>query len=152
MGQALYPHRQWQALAKLWESFYPATGLDEERQWLLAALEVSIPAFVALLVNHRPRALRGKSLLEVMSVAECHPARLAAYYQAWRASPAQMRAASPSLVFAVIGQARADGKMSPEEESTILADLLAYWALRSTLDSYESCARRPMARAAALVT
>jgi hypothetical protein len=51
-----------------------------------------------------------------------------------------MRRASPSLVFAVLGQARADGTISPEAESGLLADLLKEWALRSTLDSSEICA------------
>ena len=46
-----------------------------------------MPAFVALLVNHRPRALRGRSLMEVMDVAERQPARLAALYQHWLAQP-----------------------------------------------------------------
>jgi hypothetical protein len=149
MGDALYPHPQWDRLAALWEAFYPTAGLDEERQGLLAMLEASMPDFVALLVNHRPEALRGKSLIEAMSVAERQPARLAANYQSWRASPAQMRAAPPSLVFAAIGQARADGKISPEEESNTLANLLTYWAMRSTLDWSAICAAQPMTRVAA---
>jgi hypothetical protein len=143
VGRALYPHPQWERLANLWESFYPTAGLDPQRQRLLALLEASMPGFVALLVNHRPKTLRGKSLIEIMSVAERQPARLAAYYRSWRSSPVQMRAAPPSLVFAVIGQAKADGQVSPEEESTTLANLLAYWAFRSTLDTSASPVTRP---------
>ncbi len=104
-----------------------------------------MPGFVALLVNHRPKALRGKSLIEVMSVSERQPNRLAAYYQRWRTAKAEMRDAPPSLVFAVIGQAKADGKISPEEESRVLSQLLTYWALRSTLNTSEVCASRPTA-------
>jgi hypothetical protein len=44
-----------------------------------------------------------------------------------------MYQAAPVLVFAVIGQARADGILSPEHESILLARLLAHWALRNTL-------------------
>jgi hypothetical protein len=135
MGRALYPHPQWDRLAELWESFYPTAGLDEQRRRLLATLETSMPGFVTLLVNHRPKALRGRSLIEALSVNERHPARLAAYYRTWRTSPGLIRAATPSLVFAVIGQARADGEMSPEEESRILANLLTSWALRSTVEA-----------------
>jgi hypothetical protein len=51
-----------------------------------------------------------------------------------------MRDNPPSLVFAAIGQARADGTITPEEESDTLAYLLTYWALRSTLDIAEVCA------------
>lgn len=142
MGQALYPHRQWEQLSKLWESFYPVDDLDQERRALLAALEASMPSFVALLANHRPKTLRGKSLIEAMAVTERQPPRLAAYYQAWRRSPQRMRAAPPSLVFAVIGQAKADGHLGPEEESRMLVYLLTYWALQSTLNTSAVSANR----------
>jgi hypothetical protein len=144
MGRVLYPHRQWDALANLWELFYPTTDLDEERRRLLATLEASMPGFITVLVNHRPKALRGASLLEAMSVEDRQPARLAVYYRSWRTSPGRMRAMPPSLAFAVIGQARADGQMSPEEESSTLANLLTHWALRSTLDTSAICAIQPV--------
>jgi hypothetical protein len=146
IGQALYPHSQWGRLAELWESFYPIASLEEKTKGLLGILEATLPGFVALLVNHRPKSLRGKSLMEVMSVEERQPARLAAYHQEWSISPARMRVAPPSLVFAVIGQAKADGKLSPEEESKILSNLLTYWALRSTLDASAICAAGPTAQ------
>jgi hypothetical protein len=139
LGQTLYPHPQWARLAELWESFYPRAGLDEEIRRLLGILEATMPGFVALLVNHRPKSLRGKSLMEVMSVDGYQPARLAAFYRQWGASPARMGTLPPSLVFAIIGQAKADGKMSPEEESRVLATLLTHWALRSTLDTSVAC-------------
>lgn len=44
-----------------------------------------------------------------------------------------MYQSSPVLVFAVIGQARADGILSPEHESILLGRLLTHWALRNTL-------------------
>lgn len=89
--------------------------------------------------------------MEVMSVEERQPARLSAYYQFWRTSPAQMRKASPTLAFAVIGQAKADGKISPEEEGRLVANLLTYWALRNTLNISEICSARLMARVTAPV-
>jgi hypothetical protein len=146
MGQALYPHRQWAMAAKLWESFYPLDDLNPVTRALLESLTESIPSLVALIINHRPKLLGGRSLAEVMSVAERQPARLAAYHSAWRRAPRRMRDASPSLVFAVLGQARADGHLSPEEESRLLAYLLTYWALRRTLRSptrgASGCAKR----------
>ena len=51
------------------------------------------------------------------------PARLSNYWRAWRRSPAKMGKASPSLAFAVIGQAKSDGQITPEEESSLLAKL-----------------------------
>lgn len=146
MGNALYPHPQWDRLARLWESFYPLAGLDTERTQILARLETSMPGFVALLMHHRPKALRGRSLVEALDVRQRQPARLAALFQIWRRAPAAMYQAAPSLVFAVIGQARADGKISPEDESTLLAKLLTHWALRATLDIAAACTARPAQR------
>jgi hypothetical protein len=146
MGRALYPHPQWEAWAALWESFYPTGGLDEERLRVLAALEATIPALVSLLVHQRPKLLRGKSLLEALAVEERQPDRLQAYYQAWGASPNRMRNAAPTLVFAVVGQARAEGRITPEQESRILANLLTYWATDSALNISSICATQPMPR------
>jgi hypothetical protein len=144
IGRALYPHPQWKAWEALWELFYPPEGLDDQKRRLLAVLQATMPAFVSLLVDHRPRALRGKSLTEVMPVADRQPARLAAYYRSWGGSPVPMREASPTLAFAVIGQARADRKMTTEEESRTVANLLTYWAMRSALDISAICATQPM--------
>jgi hypothetical protein len=148
MGRALYPQPQWHALARLWELLYPTAGLDATTHGLLAMLEASIPEFVELLVNFRPKSLGGKSLQEVMPLAERHPSRLAGYYQLWARSPAQMQSASPTLVFAVIGQAKAEGKISPEAESNTLSRLLTYWAMRSALDTSAICATQPRIRLA----
>ena len=139
MGAALYPHPQWQRLAETWEQFYPREGLDQERRKLLAMLEATMPSFVALLVNHRPKTLRGNSLKEVVASVERQPTRLAALHQAWRASPEKMRAAPPTLVFAVIGQARANGQITPEAENRILSDLLTHWAALSALNINALC-------------
>lgn len=139
MGAALYPHPQWQRLAETWEQFYPREGLDQERRKLLSILEATMPSFVALLVNHRPKALRGNSLKEVVASADRQPTRLAAMHQAWRASPEKMRAAPPILVFAVIGQARVDGAITPEAESRLLAELLTHWATHGALNVSAEC-------------
>ena len=149
LGRALHPHPQWDRLEALWESLYPIAGLDEERTRLIGILEQTLPSFVALMVNHRPRALRGSSLGEALSVAERQPDRLAALHEEWKRAPRRMQTAPPTLAFAVIGQTRAEGKISPEEESRLLADLLTYWALRGTLDMSELCASQARARIAA---
>lgn len=139
IGHALYPHPQWQRLARLWESFYPKTGLDASRYALLDQLEAGIPEFVDLLIHHQPQTLRGRSLIEVMDTGNRLPDRLTDYYEHWRRTPAAMFRTAPTLVFAVIGQARADGRMSPEQESTILAKLLTHWAVRDTLSTAAAC-------------
>ena len=134
IGQALYPHPQWARLGELWESFYPADGLDDDRRRLLAQLEGSVPAFVALLVDHRPKTLRGASLREALETGKRQPSHLASLHRAWRRAPELSRSATPTEAFAVIGQARADRVMSPEEEGELVATLLRHWALRSTID------------------
>ena len=140
MGQALYPHPQWARLAALWEELYPPTGLGDTQLTLLRRLQAQIPALVALLVNHRPARLRGHSLPEVMRTATRRPEHLAMLFTAWSADPAAMYRAEPTIVFAVIGQARADQRLSPEDESTLIGRLLTFWALKTTLDTSYECA------------
>ena len=152
IGDGLYPHPQWRRLARLWESYYPVADLDDERQGLLARLEASLPEFVSLLINHRPKALRDRSLLEAMNVERRTPSRLTALFGAWSKAPRQMYRAPPSLVFAVLGQAKADDNLSPEDESDLLAKLLSFWAMRSTLDSSAYCAAIPRSQVRALAT
>lgn len=142
IGQALYPHPQWARFAALWASFYPPAGIEATRAQLLARLRATMPAFVALLAQHRPRSLRGRTLAEALGTAERQPRRLAQLYRDWSAAPQALYRAAPSLVFAVIGQARADGRASPEDESRLLAKLLTHWALASTLQAASICAGR----------
>jgi len=146
VGNALYPHPQWQKVAELWEAYYPVNELDTERRQLIARIERSVPEFVSMLINHRPRSLRGRSLSEAMSTSERSPARLTALFAAWNNAPTQMYRAPPSLTFAVLGQAKADGKLSPEDESELLGKLLTYWAMRSTLDVSAYCTAMQQSR------
>ncbi|ATQ78951.1 hypothetical protein CR152_17570 [Massilia violaceinigra] len=139
MGQALYPHPQWERLANVWHDYYPTATLAPETVDLLGRLRRGMPAFVALLTRHRPAALRGKTLPDVLDVAARQPAALSALYGRWEGAPAQMYRAPPSLVFAVLGQARADGLVGPEDENVLLAKLLTHWALSSTLDTSFLC-------------
>jgi len=141
MGRALYPHPQWERLEKLWEDFYPLTGLDAPRRQIIDGLLKTMPAFVGLLAQHRPRSLGGRTLAEALDVADRQPERLNQLFQAWGNSPGALRTAAPSLVFAVIGQARANGTISPEDESRLLTDLLTFWALRGTLDVSAYCSQ-----------
>ena len=133
MGERLFPHPQWQRMARLWESFYPLQGLPEAERRLLQALRDSMPALAGLLASHRPALLRGASLPEALQVERRQPAYLALLFRLWQRKPERMYQEAPVLVFAVIGQARADGILSPEHESILLARLLTHWALRNTL-------------------
>ncbi|AYG69311.1 MULTISPECIES: hypothetical protein [unclassified Rhizobium] len=134
IGDALNPHPQWQRVARVWESYYPLDRLSASQRELIVRLEQSLPAFAALLAGHRPPSLKGRSLAEALEARDRRPERLGALFEAWRREPAQMYRAPPSLVFAVIGQAKADGHLGPEDESELLARLLTHWAIGSTLN------------------
>jgi hypothetical protein len=151
MGARLYPHPQWSHLSETWESFYPIEQETGPRRIVLEQLLRGMDEFVSVLVDHRPRLLRGSSLGEVMQLAERTPRRLTALWSAWKRSRTGMRRGPPSLVFAAIGQARANGAITPEEESRLVADLLTWWALRDALDVSAMCAEgHPITRLARL--
>ena len=144
IGDGLYPHPQW---AKSGEAVgEPTTRLPVSMTsagTCSPAWKKSLPEFVAVLINHRPKALRGRSLREAMNVEQRAPARLdGALRRVEQGAEADVRA-PPSLVFAVLGQAKADGGLSPEDESDLLAKLLTFWAMRSTLDASAACLPPP---------
>ncbi len=140
MGAELFPHPQWGRLAKLWHGFYPLDGLDAERKALVGQLEASLPDFARLLAEHRPKKLRGLSLGEALPVRQRQPAALAAHFRQWDSDPRALREVRPSLVFAVLGQARADGRLSPEAEARTIASVLDYWALRHAIGPWRDIA------------
>lgn len=142
MGQALFPHPQWGRLAACWQAFYPLQSTNDEVRPVIARLLQTMPELVALLAGHRPPSLRGQSLGEVLRAPGLEADRLLATLEAWRREPARMRDASPVLVFAVCGQARAAGRLGARAESALLTRLITRWALRSTDDITALCAQR----------
>jgi hypothetical protein len=142
IGQALYPQAHWDRLMRLWDAYYPIHGLDQERQRLFKMLERTMPGLVAVLINHRPPVLRGRSVVEALDLGGRTPGRLRALLSRWRLAPQEMYRTRPTLVFAAIGQGRVDGSITPEEESAVLAKLLTHWALESTLQAAAGCAAK----------
>lgn len=140
MGRALYPMPLWDRLIELWNSYYPTHSLNQELRETLAMLEHTMPELVTMLTHHQPAALKGRSLKEVLDLQELHPARLRSQLQRWRTQPEEMYKARPILTFAAIGQGRADGKITPEEESIVVGKLLTHWAISSTLEAAAGCA------------
>lgn len=140
LGNALYPQPAWGRLAALWESYYPLERLPDAQQQRMRMLERTIPALVAVLINHRPAALRGSSVAQALEIDERQPGRLRLLLDRWRNVPQEMYETAPTIVFAVIGQGRVDGRITPEEESTVVGKLLSYWALQSTLQAAANCA------------
>lgn len=138
IGAALYPDPQWQQLAALWTALYPLErDLSAAQQTAIRALERTMPEFVRVLLEHRPPALRGRSLFEAFRSGDRAPDQLRDRHRSWDNRFRVMRAAPPSLAFAVLAQARADGSITPEHESRLIGDLLTYWALRQALQTQE---------------
>ena len=140
IGDVLYPHPQWDQIARMWEACYPLQGLKPSTERTFHALAGTIPAMAHVLCAHRPPSLRGRELGAVLASPDRHPMRLTAIWRRWQSAPALIFRAPPSLVFAVLGRARLAGELGPEQESRLLEDLLTHWALRSTLDTSQLCA------------
>lgn len=132
-GAALFPDRQWYRLKKLWDELYPLQLAGGDKVETYKRLEALIPAFVGLVMYHRPVALKGRLLKDVFPLDSRQPGQLRALQQQWLSEPEEMKAQSPSLVFAVIGQARADRAMTPEKENIVLSKMLRAWALRRSV-------------------
>ena len=122
-------------------SYYPLADLDRAKRETIALLEKTMPGLAALIAHHRPKSLKGASLKEALETDQRQPAQLSALLRSWSVSPARMYGASPTIVFAVIGQGRAEGTITPETEGRIFANMLNYWALRDTLDTPVYCAK-----------
>lgn len=104
---------EWDRLESIWLSYYPPQGLEGEKRKFLELLVKTMPGLATLIAHHRPRSLRGASLQEALQTDKRQPARLSQLFRSWRASRSEMYKASPTIVFAVIGQARAEGSISP---------------------------------------
>ncbi len=135
LGQAFYPQPAWGRLAELWDSYYPLAGAQAQQRDIIGLLQQTIPVLVGVLIHHRPAALRGRTLLQTLDTDELQPSRLRTLLQRWREKPQGMYETRPIVVFATIGQGRADGKITPEEESLVIGKLLTHWALWSTLQA-----------------
>ena len=137
LGQALYPHPQWAAMARAWKAMYPVAELPEERRVAFAAMEEQIEPFVDLLLGHRSAGLGGATLGSEFPTHERTPAQLVRLHRQWGGDVPTMARQAPSLVFAVLGHARISGRLTPEAESRLLSSLLQVWALRSSLTTSE---------------
>jgi hypothetical protein len=132
-GAALYPDAQWARLKRLWDKLYPVSLAGGEKSHIYRQLETLLPAFTGMVTHHRPAALREKLLKDAFPLTARQPAQLRKLYLLWSRAPELLRKKQPSLVFAVIGQARADNLISPDKENEVLSELLSAWALRRSI-------------------
>ena len=129
-GAALYPDQQWYRLKKLWDRLYPLRLAGKEKREVYKRLEALIPIFVKLVIHHRPSSLKGNTLKEVFPLNDRQPKQLRTLFQYWKRSSKSLEKTRPSLVFAAIGQARADGLTTPKQEYRLLNKMLRTWALK----------------------
>jgi hypothetical protein len=132
-GDALFPHPQWSRLWGLWEMFYPVEGLSEEKRELLRQLNEEMPHFIQLVNQHRLKLLNGKRLVDIFPLQERQPARLQHLFRLFRERkfrPVDIDRAPPTLIFAIMGQAKSDLIINAEEESKLLSQQLRNWAFK----------------------
>ena len=132
-GQYLFRDPQWTLIDNLWESFYPRRGLDATKLQILASLEQTMPEFLRLLAGHRPASLRGRPLAGVFDLEARRPEILRRLFRDSGGRIARLQSLAPTLAFAVLGQAKQDRRLSPEDESRIVAQLLTRWGLARAL-------------------
>jgi hypothetical protein len=133
IGDRLYPDPQWEHLAGVWQQLYPLDQIRPELVTTITQLQSTMPELISLLTGLRPPRLRGQSLGGVLRNPLIEKPALLRRFDTWKAAPERMAHEPPTLAFAVLGQARASGRLTPEQESRLLKQLITTWAVRSAL-------------------
>jgi hypothetical protein len=141
IGDRLYPDPQWERLAATWQAMYPIAGVRPQLSAIISELRATLPDLVSVVVEHRPARLQGRALGDVLRNPELRREALLQRFSVWQADPSRMVLAPPTVAFAVLGQARASGRLSPERESRLLRRLIASWAVRSSLETARATTR-----------
>lgn len=137
IGARLFPDPQWAALRRQWEQLYPVPN-DPELRSILTALDATCPALIDLLVDHRPKALRGRRLITLFPVGARQPAQLRSAHSQVGRDVQALAWMAPSAALATIGQARADGLISPAQEAATIEPLFRALASRRPADRSET--------------
>jgi hypothetical protein len=127
-GKAMFPHPQWDRAWNLWQLFYPVDNLPDDKILLLEELDEALDEFVSLVNNHRPAILKGKRLVDLFPLAQRQPQQLQQLFRLWSTNTSLIERAPPTLVFAVLGQAKSDMEIEAVEESRLLTQQLRNWA------------------------
>jgi hypothetical protein len=141
IGDGLYPDPQWRRLARVWRAMYPVAGVAPHLRTTLEDLEATMPDLVTMLLEHRSPPLRGQRLGAVLGNPGIRREALLRRFAVWQADPGEMDVAPPTVAFAVLGQARAGGLLTPEREARLLRRLITTWAVTSTLQTARAATR-----------
>jgi hypothetical protein len=131
-GKYFFPHPQWDRYYQLWQQLYPMQQLDAKRKQIIMQLELVMPAFVQLVAHHHNKFLNGHELKDIYPVKQRQPQQLQYFFSQWKQQRNEIRLAPPSLVFAVIAQAKADNKIGEQTESRLLEKMLTQWAFMTS--------------------
>ncbi len=123
-GEKMYPDAQWTRLRQLWLRLYPVQERDAETKAIIGQILACLPVFTSMVLQHQSAATKGRALTTLFPIAQRQPATLRQAY----ARLQENTTLAPTLVFAIIGQARADSRISNEAESRFLSDILILWA------------------------
>ena len=91
-----------------------------------------VPAFVKLVAHHRNKKLNDLELKDIFPLERRQPEQLQHYFTNWKRKTNEIRLAPPSLVFAVIAQAKADKKIGEALEGRLLKKMLTQWAFMTS--------------------
>jgi hypothetical protein len=128
LGDALFPDPQWQVLRKRWKSYYPLGGQSEPVQQFMQQMEGSLPQFVERVLNHRSDAWGNRRLADIFPIKQRQPNQLRALGDQLINHQLALTRLNPGHAFAVLGQLRHDGRLTPENEANHIEQLLAHWA------------------------
>lgn len=128
-GQALYPDPIWSQLKSIWVQLYPLQKAPARDRQILHSLHQGIDEFVQWLLALPAPGSKGISFGQLFAPELRQPERLRDKLRHWQRDEQDIYTASPTLVFAVLGLARLDKKISPRQEARLIAKLLTYWAL-----------------------
>jgi hypothetical protein len=141
IGAALYPDPQWEQLAAIWDAYYPLARAGQGRH-LLGLIQSTLPEFVALTLSTPLPRVGGAQLGSIFPRLDRTPARLRQLRGLLRQDTKHLAVLSPTVAFALVGQAKFDGAIDARIEAQTLSRLLRYWALRATVDASMACADR----------
>jgi hypothetical protein len=113
--------------------------LEIKKNILVNKIKSKTKKFAQIIMRHKPEIMKGRMLYEIFPVKQRNPNELQKLFLIWQTNPELINTASPSLVFAVIGQAKSDGKISSESESKLLTKHLNRWAYWK---SFNICAKK----------
>ncbi len=128
-GKYLFPDEQWAQLESIWKNLYPTDKLEHSKKQIIIQLEKVTSEFVALVANHDSEALEAKKLMDIFPYKSRQPPVLRKMYTAVNKNSSVMDAWSPTFLFAVIGQARTDGRIGSNFENQLLSKYLTKWAI-----------------------